>query len=257
MPFAKSKKITIPGRTSEVCQAKVNNSDLGMGHVPRLDFREGVYAGEAIVTNNQGKAYFKIFNTKETDVVIKTPCITIKEFETGDAKPLSPLTEDKAATESSQVPRLRPAGDNVNKPAVISQKPKQRVAGRNEYAISHSPPSLNPSRSCKHIDWTHERYELALRNVNLDGLNSEEKFVDEEMIKEFTDLFHLPGDRLTYSDTVMHKIETVDSIPVNVRQYRFPPIHKEEINWQIGELLENEVIKPSTSPYNSPLWIVP
>lgn len=77
------------------------------------------------------------------------------------------------------------------------------------------------------------------------------------MIKESTDLFHLPGDRLTYSDAVTHKIETVDSIPVNVRQYRFPPIHKEEINRQIGELLDNEVIKPSISPYNSLLWIVP
>ncbi|XP_036150748.1 uncharacterized protein LOC118648534 [Monomorium pharaonis] len=43
----------------------------------------------------------------------------------------------------------------------------------------------------------------------------------------------------------------------NTKQYRYPPIHKDEIDRQVGELLKNDVIKPSTSPYNSPLWIVP
>jgi len=37
-----------------------------------------------------------------------------------------------------------------------------------------------------------------------------------------------------------------------MRQYRFPQIHKEEINRQI-ELLEGSIIKPSQSP----IWIVP
>ena len=41
------------------------------------------------------------------------------------------------------------------------------------------------------------------------------------------------------------------------RQYRFPPVHKEEILKQTNELLENEIIKPSQFPYNTPVWIVP
>lgn len=34
-------------------------------------------------------------------------------------------------------------------------------------------------------------------------------------------------------------------------------MHKEEINKQVKELLDNDIIEPSMSPYNSPVWIVP
>jgi len=34
-------------------------------------------------------------------------------------------------------------------------------------------------------------------------------------------------------------------------------VHKEEINKQVGTLLHDSIIEPSTSPYNFPLWIVP
>ena len=54
-----------------------------------------------------------------------------------------------------------------------------------------------------------------------------------------------------------HKINTTDNHPVYTKQYRYPPIHKEEINKQIEALLDNGTISPSDSPYNSPLWIVP
>ena len=41
------------------------------------------------------------------------------------------------------------------------------------------------------------------------------------------------------------------------RQYRFPPVPKEELTKQFDELLKNRIIKPSQSPYNTPVWIVP
>lgn len=46
-------------------------------------------------------------------------------------------------------------------------------------------------------------------------------------------------------------------MPLSTKQYRYPPIHKEEIRKQIKKLLELKVIKSSNSLYNSPLWIVP
>lgn len=32
---------------------------------------------------------------------------------------------------------------------------------------------------------------------------------------------------------------------------------KDEVNKQISELLANGIVRPSRSPYNSPVWIVP
>lgn len=52
MPFARAKEITIPGQTSEVCSIRINIA-LETGYVPRLEFGEGIYAGEALVTNQQ------------------------------------------------------------------------------------------------------------------------------------------------------------------------------------------------------------
>lgn len=54
-----------------------------------------------------------------------------------------------------------------------------------------------------------------------------------------------------------HRIPTTDDYPINTKQYRFPQIHKKESNRQVQELLEGGIIRPSISPYNTPIWIVP
>lgn len=160
------------------------------------------------------------------------------------------------------MPRLQPEDANINKSTNAPLKSETKILTQTQDVVS-SPTPLPPCSStitlkaCRRIDGTNGRYEKTLQSINLDDLNSEEKETAKNMIKESIDLFYLTGDKLTYSDAVTHKIETKDSIPVNVKQYRFPPIHKDEINRQIDDLLENEVIKPSTSPYNSQLWIVP
>ena len=58
---------------------------------------------------------------------------------------------------------------------------------------------------------------------------------------------------------VAHKIPSIpgDNAPVNVKQYRYPPQLREVIQKEIQELLDNDIIEESESPYNTPLWIVP
>ena len=55
---------------------------------------------------------------------------------------------------------------------------------------------------------------------------------------------------------LVHRIPTIDEFPVNSKQYRFPVIHKDEINKQVQEQLEGGIIRESSSPYNTPIWIV-
>ena len=54
-----------------------------------------------------------------------------------------------------------------------------------------------------------------------------------------------------------HRILTVDEYPVNTKQYRLPHNLRREVDKQISELLENKIIRPSRSPYNTSLWVVP
>lgn len=45
--------------------------------------------------------------------------------------------------------------------------------------------------------------------------------------------------------------------PIYSKIYRYPKIHETEIEKQITEMLKQGIIRESSSPYNSPLWIVP
>lgn len=51
-----------------------------------------------------------------------------------------------------------------------------------------------------------------------------------------------------------HTIPNV--IPVNYRPYRYSPLHKDEIERQVKELLVAGLITSSTSPYASPVLLV-
>ena len=60
------------------------------------------------------------------------------------------------------------------------------------------------------------------------------------------------------ANAVTHNIPTIDDMPIHTKQYRYPPIPREEIDRQMKELREeSDIVRPSKSPYNSPLWIVP
>ena len=74
------------------------------------------------------------------------------------------------------------------------------------------------------------------------------------IILEYHDIFTLPGDSLPLTDLIQHEIETSD--PIRTKQYRYSPIHQEEIKMQIKEMLAKVIIRESDSPYNSSLWII-
>ncbi|KXJ82192.1 hypothetical protein RP20_CCG015177 [Aedes albopictus] len=42
-----------------------------------------------------------------------------------------------------------------------------------------------------------------------------------------------------------------------LKKYPYPQALKEEVERQINKLLNDGIIQPSKSPYNSPIWVVP
>jgi len=93
--------------------------------------------------------------------------------------------------------------------------------------------------------------------LRLEHLNVEKRAHVERLIERHSDCFHLSNEKLDYTNVLEHRIPTINEISVHMRQYRFPVIHKDEINRQMNELLEQEIVKLSKSPYNTPVWIVP
>jgi transposase InsO family protein len=93
--------------------------------------------------------------------------------------------------------------------------------------------------------------------LRLEHLNPEEIEHVRSILTKHSDRFHLPNEPLGTTNATQHYIPTINEIPIHNKQYRFPPVHKEEIDKQVDELLNNNLVEYSTSPYNSPIWIVP
>lgn len=84
---------------------------------------------------------------------------------------------------------------------------------------------------------------------------AKEKFSD--LCAKYTDVFALPEDRMTVNNFYTQHIRLKDKEPVYSKQYRLPHVHKEEINRQVKQFMDNGLIEHSTSCYNSPVLIVP
>lgn len=94
------------------------------------------------------------------------------------------------------------------------------------------------------------------KSIRTDHLNSEEKKEILKICKKYSALFHKEGDKLSFTNQIKHKIKTTDDQAVYSKIYRYPYIHKEEIQKQINKLLEQGIIRPSFSPWSSPIWVV-
>ena len=73
------------------------------------------------------------------------------------------------------------------------------------------------------------------------------------LLSKHNDFFQLLSEELS-STAIEHRINSIDN---HTKQYRFSPTHKVEINRQVGDMLEQNIIAESESPYNFSLWIVP
>lgn len=65
------------------------------------------------------------------------------------------------------------------------------------------------------------------------------------------------NEKLTSTVGIKHKINTNDNEPVYTRSYKYPHHFKKDVETQLKEMLENGIIRHSTSPYSSPIWVIP
>lgn len=93
--------------------------------------------------------------------------------------------------------------------------------------------------------------------IRISHLNPEEKEQILKLCNSFKNLFQQETERLTFTNQVKHEINLSNEKPSFVKSYRYPEIHKEEVNSQISKMLEQGIIRPSYSPWSSPIWIVP
>lgn len=86
---------------------------------------------------------------------------------------------------------------------------------------SHVPYNESVSRKHKILDL-----------LRFDHLNFEEKENIKNLVLEHSEIFHLPSEDLPLTNAAEHYIPTINNVPIHVKRYRFPPVHKQEIGNQ-------------------------
>ena len=81
-----------------------------------------------------------------------------------------------------------------------------------------------------------------------------------ELCEECVDIFKLHGDKLTATTAAMHHIPTPHfpkGRAITLKNYRLAETHKEEVNKQVKEMLEDGIVVPSKSEWNFSLIVLP
>jgi hypothetical protein len=96
--------------------------------------------------------------------------------------------------------------------------------------------------------------------LRTEHLNNEERISLIKICEEYNDVFHLTGDKLTFTTAAEHSIPTPTIDPtrgINTKPYRIPEVHRDEVQKQTEQMLRDGIIVPSSSPWNSPILVIP
>lgn len=104
----------------------------------------------------------------------------------------------------------------------------------------------------------HEKKSHQVNNIELRDnhllLGSRQKL--QEIVSSFHTLFEPVNNTETITTEVRAEIKTTTEEPIYTKSYPYPYHMRQEVEKQISQLLADGIIRPSKSPYNSPIWIV-
>lgn len=214
--------ITLPARSEIISQIHVSG-DLKEGIIKAQEISPNVFIPNSFVTvSEEGNAVCSITNLNENQIKIKKPTVALEEIE-------KPFQINFVNSESVSV-------NDILKDTQESNKVKQLYSTSNRYQ---------------------SRNAILKENLRTEHMNAEERKALVELCLNYSDIFHLPDETLSITDTLRHEIPTVKNSPIAAKPYRYPKIHEEEVKTQVSNMLKQGIIQTSTSPYSSPVWVVP
>lgn len=96
--------------------------------------------------------------------------------------------------------------------------------------------------------------DISLQPHDATYLSDSEKEQFNDLLTEFHDIFNEKGDPTPFA---VHKIETGNHKPIALKPYRLSPIRQHQLKVKLGEMLENNIIEESESPWAAPVVLVP
>ena len=196
-----------------------------------------------------------IIEKSRTKQIIPPRCEMIKKLD------LLNLTEDMVTISNEIIPGLMYANciiNNENKFVKFINTTNENIILPEDFI-----PTMTPLRNfCYHGKISNQssnnvRNERLLRELELNNIDPKIKPSLERLCMQYNDVFALENDNLSTNNFYEQEISLNDNSPVYIKNYRIPEAQKSEIDLQVRKMLDQKIIQNSTSPYNSPILLVP
>ena len=112
------------------------------------------------------------------------------------------------------------------------------------------------SKDAQEISDDHRSRLWELANQTGDHLTPDQKEQLFTLFLEYADLFATGPDDFGRTGRLQHRINTGNAQPIRQQARRIPPFRKEEVKTLLSEMLDKDVIRPSESPWASPVVLV-
>ena len=77
-----------------------------------------------------------------------------------------------------------------------------------------------------------------------------------QLLLQYTDIFATGQHNLGHTTVIKHQIDTGNVPPIRQQARRVPPIHRQEAKQLLNNMLDSNIITPSSSPWASPVVFV-
>lgn len=104
----------------------------------------------------------------------------------------------------------------------------------------------------KENNTTRPQFDISLGN----NLSNNEQDQIRALISKYSDIFASNPKKPTPVKNMTHKIITSNAQPVRLKPYRIPHAWEDEVSSQVQQMLDNGIIRPSSSPWNAPVILV-
>ena len=89
--------------------------------------------------------------------------------------------------------------------------------------------------------------------TKLDDIQQQDLY---KLLQQYRDVFAADKHDLGYTNALKHQINTGDAPPIRQRARRVPPARRQEAKNLLNDMLNNNIIQPSSSPWASPVVLV-
>ena len=133
------------------------------------------------------------------------------------------------------------------------------------FEATHNPPDSVPPSMCARVLVDGPGYyekERPRRLLNMLDLSESDCTSDQldtlkALLSQHTDIFEMDSSELGHSNVVQHMIDTGDNASIKQHPYRTPIVQRDRIAQLIKQMEEQGIVRPSCSPWASPVVLVP